>query len=58
MVAESPIVADGTLGTGFDSDLSDLFSEDIRACFLGQKDPAAALADAEKQWNARIAKGA
>lgn len=48
--------ADATLGSPNDEALRALFDEQVRAYMLGTKSASAALATAEKQWNAELAK--
>lgn len=54
VVDELPNLVDGTIGSGKDTELTDILGTDVRAAMQGQMSPADALADAEKQWNAKL----
>ncbi|GAB3433543.1 ABC transporter substrate-binding protein [Flindersiella endophytica] len=56
LVDTFPSIVDASLGSGNDENLRLLFDEQVRAYMSGGKSAAEALAEAEKQWNAELAK--
>ncbi|NED96789.1 extracellular solute-binding protein [Phytoactinopolyspora alkaliphila] len=54
IVETLPDLEDGALGTSKDTQLGELFSEQIRAFLQGDIDAQTALDNAEQQWNAEL----
>jgi putative chitobiose transport system substrate-binding protein len=56
LVDTFPSIVDASLGSGNDENLRMVFDEQVRAYMSGDKSAAEALAEAERQWNAELAK--
>ncbi|MCP2329447.1 multiple sugar transport system substrate-binding protein/putative chitobiose transport system substrate-binding protein [Hamadaea flava] len=55
IVSEMPDLIDGSLGTSRDSELVELFAEQIRGFMQGQQSATQALTAAEQAWNTKLA---
>lgn len=56
MVQTFPTIEDGSLGSGNDENLRELFDEQVRAYMAGSKSAEQALETAAKQWDDELAK--
>jgi putative chitobiose transport system substrate-binding protein len=56
LVDTFPSIVDASLGSGNDENLRMVFDEQVRAYMSGDKSATEALAEAERQWNAELAK--